>query len=461
MRTLASRFISSVAGIAFIGVSSLASAQVTLNLSSGSQQQTDCVVTTDANGLTLVPGSSDLQATGVTYSGAGCGTGGTGGNFNAQLSIQQPNPVAGSATNVIWSAGQSATQCVYAGSAPAGATLNGWPFGTTACQGAACATSHTTSVTPSAAGNYAVSVVCTNSTGVAQGSLTASTPATPPQPADFALTAPANATVGTPFTVSWSVSGATSCTGAATVSGNAVTLPGWTNATLPITPPESASVTATDAGTNSLTMTCSNAAGTIHSQAATVVVSQAGGTACVGPGGITRQTSGTVTYPNGRGTATRDFTSFSKIWGHAYGNNPPVSDPELPWPGTHGASPILTINRSQFVAAQFTVPQNALTSLSGFIQHQTYSYGVDMTAAYSTTCGDFNPPNPSCVVVGTGPNTAFPFWQTAQGNGCVLTPGTTYYLNLKPTNPNQATSTCAAGSPTCPMATTNYFGGDD
>ena len=50
-----------------------ANAQVTVHLTT--VQGSNCDVTTDAQGLTLVPGGTDLRATGVTLTGTGCGTG--------------------------------------------------------------------------------------------------------------------------------------------------------------------------------------------------------------------------------------------------------------------------------------------------------------------------------------------------------------------------------------------------
>ena len=48
-------------------------------------QQTPCTATTDANGLRLVPGSTDLQATGVTLAGAGCGLQGSGESYQVAV----------------------------------------------------------------------------------------------------------------------------------------------------------------------------------------------------------------------------------------------------------------------------------------------------------------------------------------------------------------------------------------
>jgi hypothetical protein len=449
MSAFAPRLTPAIIGLLLSATSSLALAQVTLNLATAPPpQQTDCVAVTDANGLILGADGSTMQATGVTFNGTGCGG---GSNFNAQLSIQGSNPVAGTPVNVVWSAGQAATQCVYGGAAPAGGTLAGWPFGASACQGAACSTSHTTPVTPSSAGAYNISIACTNASGIAQGSLTASAPAQPPQPDNFALTAPASASIGAAFQVSWAVTGATSCSGSASLGGSSVSLPGWTDVTTATSP---RSVTAAQVGSYTLNLACSNAAGTIHSQAATVVVS-GGQETCPGPGGIQRQTSGVVVYTAGGGQTNRDYTSFAALWGHNT-----AADTEIAWPGRQPSSPIPTIARNQFIAAKFTVPADASPLLSGFIQRATYSYGISMTAAYSTTCGDFNPTNTACKSVTTGTPLPFPSWNTiATGSVCHLLPGQTYYLNIMPTDPTENSPTCSSGSPNCPMGTTNYVNG--
>jgi hypothetical protein len=135
-----------------------ASAQVTLHLTTPAQ--TSCNASTDSNGLSLVPGSTDLQATGVTFSGTGCG----GGTANFQASVSAPGTATvGTPINVDWSAGPDATLCIY-GTPSLGVT--GWPSGTQACTGAACAGTHTVPVTITSAGNYTFGMTCTNSSGV-------------------------------------------------------------------------------------------------------------------------------------------------------------------------------------------------------------------------------------------------------------------------------------------------------
>jgi hypothetical protein len=454
MSALVPRLIPFALAAFFAAASPLALAQVTLNLATAMPpQQTNCVVTTDSNGLSLAgSGSTALQATGVTYTGTGCGSGGSSA-FNAQLTVQQPNIVAGTPANVLWSASPAATQCVYAGSAPAGANLGAaWTFGATACQGANCSTPHTTVVTPNAAGNYNLAVVCTNASGFAQGALTATPAQLPPQPVGFSLTAPSTAVVATPFLVSWTVTGATSCTGSASLSGSgSVSLPGWTD-TVTTTSPRS--VTAALAGTYTLGLACQNSAGTTTSQAATVTVTTVGGQ-CSGPTGLTRTTSGSVSYANQPGSVTRDYTQYTELWGYSMPGEKSGTAP--PWPGLQASSPVLAMGRSNFIAAQFTVPAGVPTAWWGNISHTTYSYGIDVTAAISATCGDFNPVA-ACVNNGAFGG-HFPTWQTAPtGNSCKLVPGT-YYLNIKATDPLQvgAGGSCPVGQPVCPLATANNF----
>ena len=189
----------------------LAEAQVTLNLTT--VEQTSCVAVTDALGLQLVPGGTDLQATGVTLTGTGCGS----ANSEFDVTVNAPaTAVAGTPFNVSWSATEAATKCTYGGSAG----ITGWPVGQTACDGAACEGTHNPSVTLPAAGSYSFSMTCTNATGFAQDGLTASGPPEAPQPPNFVLTAPATATTGTAIQVSWSVTGAAACTGSASLNGS-------------------------------------------------------------------------------------------------------------------------------------------------------------------------------------------------------------------------------------------------
>lgn len=431
------RFPAIVLGMLLVASAPLASAQVTLHLNTA--QQTSCVATTDASGLSLVPGGTDLQASGVTLTGAGCG----GGDFQAALSVASTSVVSGNPVNVTWSTAQAATQCTYGGSAG----LTGWPLGASACQGAACAGPHVVPVTPTAAGSYNLSITCTNDTGFKQAALTATAPATAPQPANFALTAPATATINTAFQVSWSVTGAASCTGSAQLNGSSTSLTGWTDTTSPTSP---RTVTATQAGTYTLDLSCANTVGATPSQSATVVVGGGTGGSCP-VAGLTRLTTASIRYPNipngapGAGTRSNvDLTVFDNIWGHAN-----TIDTALPWPGRNSAVPaIIGWAKTQFVAARFTATTS--TTPIETLSYSTYNSGPDLTLAVSSTCGDFAPTNPNCLSEGVGTGEGFKKIVLAPYiNGCPLTPGNEYYINIKMTNP------LPADCNSCTLATTN------
>lgn len=424
--------------VLLVASASSANAQVTVRLTTA--QQTNCTATTDANGLSLVPGSSDLQASGVTLTGNGCGT--AGADFQANLNVPSSTQV-GTPTNVTWSAGQQATRCVYGGSAG----LTGWPIGTVACQGAQCAQQNTTQVTPGAAGNYDLSITCTNDSGFRQGALTATSRPDGPQPPQFALTVtPSAPTVNTPFQVSWTVNGATSCTGTAQFNGAPLaTLGGWTDTTATTSP---RNVTATQAGTYTLSLVCSNANGSASSQPpATVVVSDTS-TSCNVPG-MTRLTNTRILYPNlgpvpPPARSNVDVTLFENIWGH--GN---TTDTATVWPGRNGAVPaIANWGKTQFIAAKFT----ATTSSSPVetLRYSTYYSGPALTLSVSQTCGDFAPANPLCLTENVGSGGDFKkIVVQPHTNGCPLTPGTDYYINIKMTNPQPTDCT------SCTLATTN------
>jgi len=430
--------------VAVVGalVAPLASAQVQIKLTTTQSQ--DCTALTDSQGLRLAPDGVNLLATGVALSGNGCG-GNNAADYQVATSVPA-NVTAGTAFNVSWSAAAAATACYYSGSSAAG-----WPVGNSACTGAACAGSHNTSVTVAAAGSYTFGMICTNATGAASGTTTATGAPQPPQPNGFALTAPATATVGTPFSVSWSVSGATSCTGTASLSGSSANLPGWTDTTSASSP---RSVTAAVAGAYTLQLICSNAVpGNATSQQAIVVVG--GG---VDPDNcpltpMSRLSVASIKYPNVPSSGTRnnmDVTKFENIWGHIN-----AVDNATLWPGVSGAQPaIIAWGKTQYVAAKFHVPAGQSTTANGWLGYGSYFSGPAITLAISTQCGDFTPVNPLCVTTRNG-GESFGKWRIVPNlNGCPLTPGQDYFMNMRMENPQ--TADCG-GNAVCTLATNNTF----
>lgn len=433
-------FCFSIAAATFLVASATAHAQVNVRMTTADG---DCVARTDAAGLRLVEGSTDLQASGVQLTGTGCQPQG-GGNSNFAAIVTVPATATVPATfNVQWSASASATQCFYAGT-----SVTGWPIGTSACtQG--CGGNHTQSVTLNTAGTYRFNVICTNDSGVGGGTTVATGGGgTPPSPDNFALTAPPSGTVGVPFAVSWTVANATSCTGRADRDGSSATLSGWTDVTDAASP---RNANPTVAGTYTLSMTCSNGAGSVNSQQAVVVVAAGNGNDVCPSSPLTRQISGNIQYPPkvGTGQPTRqnaDLTKWAEIWGHQT-----TTDTAVLWPGFNGASPVVTnFGRNSYIAAKFHVPSAPGLSDAFYRNISNYA-GLDVTAAISTKCGDFQPEQTACISTAPPGDEGFGYWSVVVGTAryCKLELDTDYYLNIKHRDPTQANGNCAAGASTC------------
>ncbi len=439
------RAILPIAGLSLLVAASVADAQVTIDMTT--QLQTNCTAVTDASGLRLAPNGNHLQATGVTLTGEGCGGGTAGAGSDFAATVNAPaNATAGTPFDVTWSAAADATRCTYGGTAGA----SGWPVGTTACQDGACTGSHTASVVVPSAGNYSFSMTCTNASGYAQAATTATGGSGgAPTPPNFALTAPLTATTGTSFNVSWAVTGATTCTGSASLNGSSASLPGWTTATTPTSP---RSVTPTAAGVYTLTLTCSNSGGSITSQPAVVTVTQGGGgDSC--PAG--RQTVADVCYSYGPSNcaANSDVTKFENFLGRSTPTGTPV-----PFPGKQGFAIFKNMQKTQYISMKFVAPTTPLTSRGQMWKLETTS-GPNSDVSISSTCGNFAPVDPKCVVNNVprgGPAAA---WKLPGYSGlafCPLVPGETYYLNIRQTDPTANIANECSGS-TCNVGMQNNF----
>ena len=405
-----------------------AQAQVTLNLTTA--QQTNCVAVTDAQGLQLVPGGTDLQATGVTLSGTGCGA----ANSTFDVAVNAPaSAVALTPFNIAWTASEAATHCTYGGTAG----VSDWPVGQTACQGAACAGPHNKSVQLPAPGNYSFSMTCTNASGFAQDGLTATPIQLPPQPANFALSAPATATTGTAVQVSWAVTGATSCTGSASLNGSSASLSGWTTVTSATSP---RSVTFPQTGAWVLNLSCSNDFGTVNSQPANVTVSP--GDSC--PAG--RQTVADVCYSYGPSNCANnsDVTRFENIWGRTAGTDPTT----ILFPGENVFAIIKNMQKSGYISARFVAPTTPNNSW-GVFNHAATTSGPNIDASISSGCGDFNLSDFRCDVTNILAGDNMLAWKLPGYPGpslCQLTPGATYYLNIKLTDPAAVHNDCSGAT---------------
>jgi hypothetical protein len=322
--TVATRRIASFVSAVALVVSGTAGAQVTIHVTTS--QSTTCDITTDANGLRLAAGGTDLIATGATLTGTGCGGGG--------------------------------------------------------------------GVSPN---NFALVV----------------TPATP-------LT-------NTPFSVNWTVTGASTCTGSATLNGSSTALAGWTDSTS-ATPPRS--VTATTAGTYVLSLLCQNGAASASSLPTTVVVTQVGGGDSCPVVPRTRALTSDINFlPGSHLRHAVDLTLWNNIWGHIS-----ESDNVTPFPGPNGASPtIQTLGKTQYIAAKFnsgSLPANFF----GFYKNVSYGAGPNLDVSISSACGDFSPDGPACIVTDIpSSDQGLVYWRMINGTNfyCPLQQNTDYYLNLQ------------------------------
>ena len=189
-------------------------------------------------------------------------------------------------------------------------------------------------------------------------------------------------------------------------------------------------------------------------------------TSCTVPG-LTRVTSGVVTYGNNGGSATRDLTQFTGLYG--YGAATGKLGIVTQWPGSLGTTPVIQLPRNGFLALEFTVPEKTAYQYgqNGFIQRLTYTFGLPLTAKYSTRCGDFSNLSSSsaqdtCFSANLPNQPAMPFkkWTTGKAYPqlCHLTPGQTYFLNIKISVPTQSVRACPISKSSCAEGTVNYFG---
>jgi hypothetical protein len=165
-----------------------------------------------------------------------------------------------------------------------------------------------------------------------------------------------------------------------------------------------------------------------------------------------RQTRANISY-QGFTITNVDVRQWPSIWGRSTAFDSPV-----PWPGASDSMPsILNFGKDTYIAAQFDVTPNTPISLYGWLTHTEYNYGADLTVSISTECGDFNPPNPKCVVASTSGQLLVPWALPPPASFCPLAQGQSYFLNLEITDPDRFSSTCPAAAPSCVVQTANNF----
>lgn len=162
-----------------------------------------------------------------------------------------------------------------------------------------------------------------------------------------------------------------------------------------------------------------------------------------------RQTQANISW-SGFTVTNVDVRQWANVWGHSTAFDPPV-----PWPGRPDSMPIiLNFDKTTYMALQFPVPTDSQSNLYGWLTHTEYNYGQDLTAAISTECGDFNPV-PACYVEAISGMNIVPWSVHTPITFCPMTPGQNYFLNIRITDPNRPSTTCAPASPSCAIGTAN------
>jgi hypothetical protein len=151
-----------------------------------------------------------------------------------------------------------------------------------------------------------------------------------------------------------------------------------------------------------------------------------------------------------------DVTQWDNIWGHI-----DELDDLMLWPGVPGASPtIRTVGKTEYVAAKFHVPIEALPTLNGTFKHVMYGGGPNVDATISRTCGDFETRDEGCWVQDALANdNPMLRWRVSSSNRfyCHLDPGSDYYLNIRFTDPQTTGPDCQGL--TCQMTFQQQIGG--
>ncbi|GAA0715149.1 hypothetical protein [Dokdonella soli] len=139
-----------------------------------------------------------------------------------------------------------------------------------------------------------------------------------------------------------------------------------------------------------------------------------------------------------------DATQAINIWGHNIATAPLV---DMPW--AQGYAVFWYFPRDGYLAAEFTVPEGLSPDQRGMFSHGETLPGLNVTMAISPKCGDFHPTGAMCLVENVSPGGIMGTWKvpTASAQGCELTPGQTYYANVKFTDPTADSYDC--GSTQC------------
>lgn len=277
-----------------------------------------------------------------------------------------------------------------------------------------------------------------------------------------AITQALSSTVATPiegqsFTLSWNTSNVDFCKTDGSSFPAGVTLAGW-----PLTgqicsgatcAPGAAALAAPTGGAGAYHFVLSCYKTGNNTPATTsldmTVNQQGGGVTCPSPVTGTRQPSSSVRYyiSGGGSSFNGDFTNYNNVFAYNGGN-------PIPFPGGSNVTLSYTAQANQYVAMAFTVPSNLSTTATGnWGFHATGASGGTASMSLSLCPGDFSASLPaSCKGQWNGSENTAIIWESPEvtdpyNQGCRLTRGKTYYLNvIQGTLADPATTTCTGAS---------------
>lgn len=253
---------------------------------------------------------------------------------------------------------------------------------------------------------------------------------------------PAEVLVGTNTTVHWAAE-ADSCSYAGSSFPSALAT--WPTLGAGATPCSSAAGCAADhvvnlsfaqAGTYTFKLTCSKA-GAANPAVSTrsVTVSEQPSGNCIAPTGLRRLLSGQVRYNSTASypPRTADLTRFESVFGHDQ-----YDGPLRPFPGTINLTQRIMLPEDNYVALQFTVPDNFNSATQGSyaLEESAVNDRPDMVSiTISKRCGDFRPAavtpmTDRCILNASQLNGSIPWGNVGLTSRCQLQAGQTYYLNI-------------------------------
>ncbi len=423
---------------------STVSAQTIIDLTTSAGQ---CTYTTPG-AVTANPANGHLTASqSGTLSGTGCPTASSvpAVSFGpaALLSASPTSLSGGTAVGTTFAfLPLYATSCTGSIATTAGSGSGSFTGGSTLCNSvAACAPGAPlsapatfTNTSTTASSTYKVSVTCNAATGASPATTTSNA---------VTISQAALSSGGTPSAnFTFATSGLTAnFTDTSTDSGGTINAWSWTFGDGGTSTQQNPSHTYAAAGNYSVTETVTDS-GSSHTQSSktqSVTVSSASGSCAT----IGSSTSGITSY-------TRLTKTQSVSYQGGFGGVPQSVDPtqfssvyQAPWPGNE-YTPDFGLPITNYLSEVFTVPANFLPPLNSpnpfygsYIVSQT-GFSTRVSLTISTSCGDFSNPTasgstvlPGCYANAVNSVGGQIEWNSSGAAGtCLLSNGTTYYLNI-------------------------------